>query len=240
MVKRPRAESEDGSHAVGDFLRKAKRTVMLPLARRVLVPAWAKNALLDHDRESTSTRGIPMEVKKVEPSLLSEAEVLRDSFGVPHIYTSNEQDLFFLQGMVHVEDRLFQMEMTRRLYSGTLSQVFGPDALAVDKFSRTMGWVRLAEEQLQKMQSSAEMAPVVAMMESYIRGVNKTMSELTKSGKLPFEYKVAGFKPIPWTVTDLMGIMHLISFKMSSFWPLLVFNSLFLAVFVFDFAISLF
>jgi penicillin amidase len=218
MAKRSRAEAEGGGEdgsTVRDFFRKAKRKVMLPLARRLLVPTWAKKALLDHDQESTNTRGIPMEVKKVEPILLSGAEVLRDSFGVPHIYTSNEQDLFFLQGMVHVEDRLFQMEMTRRLYSGTLAQVFGPDALAVDKFSRTMGWVRLAEEQVKKMKSSAEMAPVMTMMKSYVEGVNKTMADLSKSGKLPFEYKVAGFKPIPWTVTDLMGIMHVISFKMS-------------------------
>jgi penicillin amidase len=79
------------------------------------------------------------------PGLSAPVEVLRDQWGVPHIYAENEHDLFFAQGFVHAQDRLWQMEMNRRIGSGTLSAILGESTLSIDRFMRTLGLRRAAE-----------------------------------------------------------------------------------------------
>ncbi|HUI26578.1 MAG TPA: penicillin acylase family protein, partial [Candidatus Kryptonia bacterium] len=68
--------------------------------------------------------------------------VIRDRWGVPHIFAKSLRDLFFGQGFVHAQDRLWQMELRRRISSGRLAEVFGPGALRRDAFSRTLGFQR--------------------------------------------------------------------------------------------------
>ena len=74
--------------------------------------------------------------------LQTEVEVLRDRWGVPHIYARNLRDLFFAVGHVQAQDRLWQMEFNRRLSSGTLSEVLGEDALEIDRLIRRVGFRR--------------------------------------------------------------------------------------------------
>ncbi|MFC2031459.1 penicillin acylase family protein, partial [Chloroflexota bacterium] len=71
-----------------------------------------------------------------------EIEILRDPWGVPHIYASNSHDLFFAQGFVHAQDRLWQMELNRRIVAGRLSEVIGPRSVPVDRWVRTLGMRR--------------------------------------------------------------------------------------------------
>jgi penicillin G amidase len=94
-------------------------------------------------------------------------EVLRDRWGVPHIYASSNHDLFFAQGFVHAQDRLWQMELDRRLASGRLSELFGETTLETDRSTRTLGFRRLGSADL--MHSSES---VRAMMAAYASGVN--------------------------------------------------------------------
>src|SRR5437773_10702603 len=72
------------------------------------------------------------------------AEVLRDSYGVPHIYAQTAHDVFYLQGYVTAQDRLFQMDLYRRAGAGRLAQVLGDPALDSDKQFRTFGLARVA------------------------------------------------------------------------------------------------
>ena len=72
------------------------------------------------------------------PGLLEAVEVIRDEWGIPHIYAQNDDDLFFAQGYVMAQDRLWQMEMWRRWHEGRLSEIFGSVALDYDKRSRLM------------------------------------------------------------------------------------------------------
>src|SRR5437016_13857058 len=95
------------------------------------------------------------------------AEVSRDAAGIPHIRAGNEHDLFFLQGWVHAEDRLFQMDVLRRTASGTLADILGPDALASDVQLRTIGLRRAAERSLPLLSP-----PVVAAFQAYSECVN--------------------------------------------------------------------
>jgi len=77
--------------------------------------------------------------------LTAPVEVIRDEWGVPHIYAENEYDLFFAQGYIHAGDRLWQMEFNRRIASGTLSAALGESTLDTDRFLRTIGLRRAAE-----------------------------------------------------------------------------------------------
>ena len=79
------------------------------------------------------------------PGLLQKVELIRDVDGIPHIIAKNEHDLFFMQGWAHAEDRLFQMDLTRRRASGTLAELLGPAALGEDVQMRTLGLHRAAE-----------------------------------------------------------------------------------------------
>src|SRR5207247_8851166 len=74
-------------------------------------------------------------------------EVLRDSYGVPHIYAKTEHDLWYLQGYVTAQDRLFQMDLYRRAGSGRLAEVLGEPALDADRQMRTFGLARVAAQQ---------------------------------------------------------------------------------------------
>ena len=73
-------------------------------------------------------------------------EVLYDSMGVPHIFASSMEDLFFAQGYVHAKHRLWQMEMFRRVLQGRLSEIFGAQTLETDRFLRTIGMEKAARE----------------------------------------------------------------------------------------------
>ena len=94
-------------------------------------------------------------------------EVYRDEYGVPHIYASNTHDLFMAQGFVHAQDRFWQMEFSRRIGNGTLSELMGRGTLDTDRFIRTVGWHRTAQAELEQLEPE-----MLATLEAYSDGVN--------------------------------------------------------------------
>src|SRR3989304_8465515 len=84
--------------------------------------------------------------KFVVPGSKAPIEILRDRWGVPHVFAADLHDLFFGQGFVHAQDRLWQMELNRRTATGRLSEIFGPVALDTDRATRTPGFDRLGRE----------------------------------------------------------------------------------------------
>jgi len=101
------------------------------------------------------------------PGLTAAAEIVRDVDGIAHIRAANEHDLFFLQGYVHAEDRLFQMDLSRRRASGTLAEVLGPGAMESDVQLRTLGLRRAAEGSWAVASARAR-----AAVSAYTAGVN--------------------------------------------------------------------
>jgi penicillin amidase len=99
--------------------------------------------------------------------LAAPVEILRDAWGVPHIYAENEQDLFFAQGYVHAQDRFYQMEFWRRIGQGRLSEMLGESVLENDRFIRTLGWWRTAQEEASSLEGDVKM-----LLEAYAAGVN--------------------------------------------------------------------
>ena len=112
------------------------------------------------------------------PVIEQPVEVLRDEAGVPHIFAKSSRDAYFALGFVHAQDRLWQMEMMRRLGAGRLSEVIGSRTLNYDKWMRTLGIYRLAEQQVRDLSE-----PAKAALNYYAAGVN---ARIKHAGRLPW------------------------------------------------------
>lgn len=143
--------------------------------------------------------------------ITSEVRIYRDSWGVPNIYAENERDLFFAQGYVQAQDRLFQMDLYRRMGSGTLAEVFGDMALDLDRFSRTVGLRRIASGSCSAMDQETR-----RVLEDYSRGVNEFLKN--NGDNLPVEFALLGYKPAPWQPLDTMTISEVIGWNLGKNW----------------------
>ncbi len=135
------------------------------------------------------------------PGLKNTVTVIRDKWGVPNIYAENDYDLFFAQGYVTAQDRLFQMEMHRRIGNGTLSEIAGRGGLGNDQMSRMFGLRRIAEKSYPQLDDDTK-----ALLRAYSDGVNAYIK--THQNKLPVEYGVLNCKPEPWTALDTMSFSN--------------------------------
>jgi penicillin amidase len=118
-------------------------------------------------------------------------EVLRDEWGVPHIYAKNSEDLFFAQGFVAAQDRLYQMELWRRTAAGELAEVLGPDYIHRDRAARLM---RYRGDMQAEWESYAPDARPIA--EAFVRGINAFVRQC--GDRLPIEFRLQGFRPGEW------------------------------------------
>ncbi|HSJ59367.1 MAG TPA: penicillin acylase family protein [Anaerolineae bacterium] len=132
------------------------------------------------------------------PGLSAPVEVLRDAWGVPTLYAENDHDLFFAQGYVHAQDRLWQMEFNRRVGTGTLSAALGPSTLPTDRLLRTLGLGRAAERDWVLLDDDTR-----AILEAYAAGVNAYVD--AHRGRLPLEFTLVGVDPEPWTPIDSLA-----------------------------------
>jgi penicillin amidase len=138
--------------------------------------------------------------------LTDKVEILRDSFGVPHIYASNTYDLFFAQGYTQAQDRWWQMEFSRHTGAGRIQELTGRnrDAMSNDIGLRTMGWRRVAEREAAENYDSESLAH----LQAFADGVNAYILNRTPS-QLAFEYNLLGVTGVnieiePWTVPDTL------------------------------------
>jgi penicillin amidase len=139
--------------------------------------------------------------------LSTEAEVFYDDFGVPHIYASSEEDAYMTLGYVHAQDRLFQMEMMRRVGSGTLAELLGEEVVEIDKFFRTLGLPKHAAWTTEVWKNEGN-TPWKSATEAYIKGVN----HFIQNGNLPLEYSLLNTKPREFTINDVHSIVGYMSF----------------------------
>jgi penicillin amidase len=135
----------------------------------------------------------------VLPGLQKEVTVERDGWGVPHIRASSVEDLAEAQGYVMAQDRLWQMDLLRRVARGQLSEILGKSTLAIDKDFRTMEFGRAADRELGLMDKDSR-----DIMEAFARGVNRFIEQHGKH--LPLEFSLLNYKPQPWQPTDSLTI----------------------------------
>ncbi|MCK5040825.1 MAG: penicillin acylase family protein [Sphingomonadales bacterium] len=138
-------------------------------------------------------------------------EIIRDQNAIPHIKANNTHDLYFALGVVHAQDRLFQLEKNRRTYKGTLSEVFGEGALETDKFMRTLGMAQAAQTAFQSINQKTRNA-----LQAYSDGVNAMVASHT--GALPPEFVILGIEFEPWTPIDSLGWLKMMAFDLSRGW----------------------
>jgi penicillin amidase len=145
------------------------------------------------------------------PGLKAPVEVLRDRWGVPHLYGKSERDVYMAQGYVHAQDRLWQMELNRRTANGRLSEVFGGLALDTDRTALTFGFRRLGQADWARAEPVAREA-----MEAYAAGVNAYLN--SAEYRTPVEFTLLGLKPQPWTTGDSMAFSRVMIWQMSHAW----------------------
>jgi penicillin amidase len=140
--------------------------------------------------------------------LQAPVEVVRVEPGVPHVYARNEHDLFFAQGYVHAQDRLWQMELNRSVGAGELSALFGEAALDLDRAMRVFEIRGSAERDWQALSP-----PARAMLLAYSEGVNAFLAQ--HRGRLPLEFTLLGVEPHTWTPVDSLAWAKLMSLNLS-------------------------
>jgi penicillin amidase len=139
--------------------------------------------------------------------IASPIDVVRDENAVPHIYAASEADAYFGLGYVHAQDRLWQLEVNRRLGSGTLAEVLGSDALDQDRLFRTLGLRHLAERNLAGLDPRTR-----AALDAYTRGVN---AFLASAPPLPPEFGLLRIDMAAWTEVDSLVWLEVLGYWMS-------------------------
>jgi penicillin G amidase len=145
--------------------------------------------------------------------LKGQVEVWRDSFGVPQIYADNPEDLFLAQGYVQAQDRFFEMDFRRHLAAGRLSELFGKSQLESDTYIRTLGWRRIAEQELALLAPSTR-----RYLDAYAAGVNASIADRA-AGDISLEYSLLrlqglDYTPQPWTAADSVSWLKVMAWNL--------------------------
>lgn len=139
------------------------------------------------------------------------ASVARDPSGVPHVTARSVRDAYFAMGWVHAQDRLWQMEVQRRVGAGRLAEVVGEAGLSSDRFMRTLGIYRLAQAEFEGLDR-----PTRDALTAYAEGVNAWLRDYWH--RLPPEFLALGVRPEPWTPADSLVWGRLMALQLANDW----------------------
>jgi penicillin amidase len=146
------------------------------------------------------------------PGLRQAVDVVRDKEGIPHIFAANARDAWFSLGYVHAQDRLWQMEINRRIAAGRMAEILGPKALPTDRFLRTLGVRRNAERVWSNLDADSK-----AVLTAYADGVNAYLS--SRKQILPPEFLLTGASaPEPWTPIDSLSWQTMMAWDLGANW----------------------
>ena len=155
--------------------------------RRIIIPIVAVALSLQYSFGQSKALSLA--------GLQQSVEVIRDSYGINHIYAQNEHDLFFTQGYCAAKDRLFQFEIWRRQATGTVAEILGPREVNRDIGTRLFQFRGSMQQELNHYHPHGEL-----IIQSYVDGVNTYIEEIKKDIKqLPMEFKLLGIVPEKWT-----------------------------------------
>ncbi|MBE2228384.1 MAG: penicillin acylase family protein [Ignavibacteria bacterium] len=143
--------------------------------------------------------------------LKSQVKVYFDDFGVPHIISQNQEDAYFTQGYLHAQDRLWQMDLTRRVAEGRLSEVFGAQVIEFDKLFRTIGIHRFSYNWYNSISPESKQ-----ILTSYTSGVNKFIE--THYENLPVEFDALNYRPEPWKPEHSLMLARMMGWDLNIAW----------------------
>lgn len=145
------------------------------------------------------------------PGLQAPVSIVRDAAAVPHIRAQNVHDAWFALGVVHAQDRLWQMEMSRRIAGGRIAEALGATALDTDRLLRTMGLRRVAERNYRNLDAESR-----AVLDAYAAGVNAWIA--AHGGPLPPEFLLTGVRPEAWQPADSLSWLKVMALDLGSNW----------------------
>jgi penicillin amidase len=181
---------------VGRLLGALAALIIVALAGAYL---WLRGSLPDYDGR-ISVDGLSASI-----------EIIRDRDSVPHIVAQTPDDAVFGLGFVHAQDRLWQMEMNRRIGAGRLSEIVGPAGLGPDRFLRTLGVYDAAERTVAKLDAETRRG-----LDAYAAGVNAFLT--TRAGPLPPEFLILGHEPEPWRPADSLVWVKMMAWDLAGNW----------------------
>lgn len=146
--------------------------------------------------------------------LVSNVEVNFDARSIPYINAANDADLYYVQGFVTARDRLWQMDLLRRVARGETAEIFGKATIEEDKKWRRYGFARIADESVKHLQPEIKKA-----LEDYARGVNAYIATLNKD-TLPVEFRILRYSPREWTTSDSIVIGKILAEALSNTYQL--------------------
>lgn len=159
------------------------------------------------------TKALPDYNQDIRLSGLSaDVTVIRDSFAIPHIYAENEHDLYLAVGYAMAQDRLWQMDLLRRVTQGRLAEIFGRDLVDADLLFRSL---RFTEKSKRIFSTSDENVRIC--VESFADGVNQFIRQAGK--KLPPEFGLLGYQPEPWLPEHSLNLIGYMAWDLSTGWP---------------------
>ena len=179
------------------------KTLLKLLAGLLVLFALAATSALIwylHTKQPVRQGSVPLS------GLRAQVTVLYDERGVPHIRAENEEDMYRALGYVQAQDRLFQMEMLRRLAMGELAEVLGPDLLDVDKLFRTLGLRRYARRQAENMDPSS---PSTKALLAYLDGINQYQDHHSA----PLEFDTLGIPRRAFTAQDSIAVTGYLAYS---------------------------
>ena len=138
-------------------------------------------------------------------------EIYRDDYGVPHIMATDDHDLFFAVGYVHAQDRLWQMELIRRVCEGRLSEIIDTSGIEFDLLFRTLDFKTLADSIYAHLNPKS-----VTILQDYADGVNEFIR--THQGRFPIEFDMINQDPEPWKPEHSLLVVRLLAWELSFSW----------------------
>ncbi len=133
-------------------------------------------------------------------NIQKETNVYYDDYGIPHIYAESHMDAIIVLGYVQAQDRLWQMELMRRIAPGRLAELFGKDLIENDKFFASIGIDEYSEKSVTNLDPNSEASQ---LLKSYLKGINQFIDE----GPTPIEYTILGIEKEHFTLKDTYNVM---------------------------------
>ncbi len=159
-----------------------------------------------------SKRALPDYNKSIVLSGLgAEVSVSRDSFAIPHILAASEYDAYRATGYLMAQDRLWQMDLLRRLTTGRLSEIFGKDLVTADQLFRSLRFIEKSHMVIDSCSTE-----VVQCLQAFADGINQYITENTD--KLPVEFTILGYKPEPWEPIHSANLIGYMSWGLTMAW----------------------
>lgn len=145
------------------------------------------------------------------PNLEAPVDIVRDRHGIPHIYAESERDAYFALGFVHAQDRLWQMELNRRIGAGRLAEIVGERAADFDRFLRTLSVYDYSKRNFARLDADTR-----AIFEAYAEGVNAFLT--TRRGAPPPEFVLLRHRPEPWQPADSLVWGKMMAWSLGTNW----------------------